>query len=53
MGEGYAVHCGSAHVWLKRDDQPTRLAIVADRYTTAYREWDAPEPGPPPRAGSL
>lgn len=42
LGPGYQVHCGSAHVWIKRDDQPERLAIVADRYTTAYREWNSP-----------
>lgn len=42
MGEGYAIHCGSSHVWLKRRDQPERLAIIADRYTTRYRAWDAP-----------
>lgn len=44
MGEGYAIHCGSSHVWLKRRDQPERLAIIADRYTTRYRDWDAPAP---------
>jgi len=40
------VHCGSSHVWIKRDDQPERLAIVADRYTTAYREWNSLLPAP-------
>ncbi|GAB3879742.1 hypothetical protein GCM10028824_43720 [Hymenobacter segetis] len=44
LGPGYRVHCGSSHVWIKRDDQSERLAIVADRYTTAYREWDIPLP---------
>jgi hypothetical protein len=44
MGEGYAIHCGSSHVWLKRRDRPERLAIIADRYTTRYRDWDAPAP---------
>ncbi|TVT36729.1 hypothetical protein FNT36_24770 [Hymenobacter setariae] len=44
MGEGYTIHCGSSHVWLKRDDQTKRLAIIADRYTTRYRDWDAPAP---------
>jgi len=38
LGPGYHVHCGSSHIWVKREDQPERLAIVADRYTTAYRE---------------
>ena len=41
LGEGYAVHSGSAHVWLKRNDQTDRLAIIADRYTTHYRDWNA------------
>ena len=44
LGPGYQVHCGSSHVWIKREDQPGRLAIVADRYTTAYREWNTPLP---------
>ena len=44
MGEGYTIHCGSAHVWLKRDDQTERLAIIADRTTTRYRDWDVPAP---------
>ena len=44
LGPGYQVHCGSSHIWIKRDDQPERLAIVADRYTTAYREWNSPLP---------
>lgn len=42
LGSGYQVHCGSSHVWIKRADQPERLAIVADRYTTAYREGNSP-----------
>jgi hypothetical protein len=44
LGPGYQVHCGSSHIWIKRDGQPERLAIVADRYTTAYREWNSPLP---------
>jgi hypothetical protein len=48
LGPGYQVHCGSSHVCIKRDDQPERLAIVADRYTTAYREWNSPLPAPEP-----
>lgn len=44
MGEGYTVHSGSNHVWLKRDDQTGRLAIIADRNTTRYRDWNAPAP---------
>ena len=42
LGKGYTVHCGSAHVWLKRTDQTDRLAIIADRYTTRYQDWNAP-----------
>ena len=41
LGEDYAVHSGSAHVWLKRNGQTDRLAIIADRYTTRYRDWNA------------
>ena len=48
LGPGYRVHCGSSHVWIKREDQPERLAIVADRYTTAYREWNSPVMAPVP-----
>jgi hypothetical protein len=44
MGEGYTVHSGSNHVWLKRDDQAERLAIIADRNTTRYRDWNAQAP---------
>ncbi|GAA3979821.1 hypothetical protein [Hymenobacter antarcticus] len=45
MGAGYLVGGGGSHVWMKRaqgaGDQaaPERLAIVADRLTTAYRDW--------------
>ncbi len=42
MGAGYTIHSGSSHTWLKRDDQPGRLAIIADRHTTAYRDYNAP-----------
>ena len=44
MGEGYTVHSGSNHIWLKRNDQADRLAIIADRHTSRYRDWDAPAP---------
>lgn len=46
LGPGYRVHCGSSHIWIKRDAEPERLGIVADRYTTAYREWNSPLPAP-------
>lgn len=42
LGPGYRVHCGRSHVWIKRGDQSERLAIVADRNTTAYCEWNRP-----------
>ncbi|SMB79349.1 hypothetical protein SAMN00120144_3116 [Hymenobacter roseosalivarius DSM 11622] len=48
MGTGYQVGCGSSHIWIKRLADsvtlpaPERLAIVADRLTTAFREWNAP-----------
>lgn len=42
MGEGYTIHCGSSHIWLKHHNRPERLAIIADRYTTRYHDWDAP-----------
>ena len=49
MGEGYLVHSGSNHVWLKRDGQAGRLAIIADRHNTRYRDWNAPAPASAPR----
>jgi len=48
LGPGYRVHCGSSHIWIQREEQPERLAIVADRYTTTYREWNSPVPAPMP-----
>ncbi|GAB3725433.1 hypothetical protein GCM10027594_06880 [Hymenobacter agri] len=42
MGEGYQVVCGSSHIWLKREGTPERLAIVANRLNTAYRDWYEP-----------
>jgi hypothetical protein len=42
MGEGYQVVCGSSHIWLKRKGTSERLAIVADRLNTAYRDWYEP-----------
>ena len=48
MGASYQVGCGSSHVWIKRlpggakSPAPARLAIVADRPTTAFRDWYEP-----------
>ena len=50
MGEGYQVVCGSSHIWLKRAGAGTRLAIVADRLTTSYRDWYEPATPSGPRA---
>lgn len=50
MGEGYEVVCGSSHIWLKREGATARLAIIADRLTTAYRDWYEPAPPSGPRA---
>jgi hypothetical protein len=49
LSAGYQVECGSAHIWLRRLDTPARLAIVADRLTTGYRDWPGIEqPAPTP-----
>jgi len=42
LGAGYGVGCGSAHIWVVRAGKAERLAIVADRLTTAYRDWFEP-----------
>ncbi|RSK38927.1 hypothetical protein [Hymenobacter perfusus] len=42
LGSGYEVGCGSAHIWIRRAGDTERLAIVADRLTTAYRDWFEP-----------
>jgi hypothetical protein len=47
LGPGYKVGCGSAHIWMLRTGEGTRLAIVADRLTTAYRDWFEPLPDAP------
>lgn len=44
LGATYEVGCGSAHVWVKRAGEAERLAIIADRLTTAYRDWFEPRP---------
>ena len=41
MGSGYQVGCGSSHIWVLRHGSPTRLAIIADQLTTAYRDNSA------------
>lgn len=48
LGAGYEVGCGSAHVWVLRVGESERLAIVADRLTTAYRDWFEPPLGQTP-----
>ncbi|WP_089334181.1 hypothetical protein [Hymenobacter mucosus] len=46
MGPGYQIGCGSSHIWiLPLADSaslpaPERLAIVADRLMTAFRDWN-------------
>jgi hypothetical protein len=52
MGEGYQVGCGSSHIWILADDSTERLAVVADRLTTAYRDWFEPRPQAGPRLSS-
>ncbi|MBC6700203.1 hypothetical protein [Hymenobacter sp. BT190] len=42
LSTGYEVGCGSTHIWIKRAGDTARLAIVADRLTTAYRDWFEP-----------
>lgn len=44
LDAGYEVGCGSAHIWVLRAGEQQRLAIVADRLTTAYRDWFEPPP---------
>ena len=41
LGSGYQVGCGSSHIWVLRHGSPTRLAIIADQLTTAYRDNSA------------
>ncbi|QKG59048.1 hypothetical protein GKZ68_20415 (plasmid) [Hymenobacter sp. BRD128] len=36
LGAGYLVGSGAAHVWLLRESEKERLAIIADHLTTAY-----------------
>lgn len=50
MGAGYQVGCGTCHIWLKREGQAERLAVVADRLTTSYRDWFEPATPTGPRA---
>ena len=58
MGAGYLVGGGGSHVWMKRakgaGDQaaPERLAIVADRLITAFRDWFEPKLPTGPRQSS-
>lgn len=50
MGEGYQVVCGSSHIWIKPEGAPERLAIIADRLSTSYRDWYEPATPSSPRA---
>ena len=58
MGAGYQVGSGGSHVWIKRAPAgsapaaPPRLAIIADRLTTAYRDWFEPKLPTGPRPSS-
>lgn len=58
MGEGYQVGSGSSHTWIKRvqgdgeTSAPERLAVVADRNTTAFRDWFEPKLPTGPRRSS-
>jgi hypothetical protein len=50
LGSGYPVGCGSSHIWVLRLGSLARLAIIADRLTTSYRDWSGLEQlgGPAP-----
>jgi hypothetical protein len=50
MGEAYQVVCGSSHIWMKRKEYTERLAIIADRLATSYRDWYEPATPSGPRA---
>ena len=52
MGAGYLIGCGGSHIWILRDGAADRLAVVADRLTTAYRDWFEPRPQAGPRPSS-
>ena len=58
MGAGYQVGGGGSHVWIKRVPAdagpvaPERLAIIADRLTTAFRDWFEPKLPTGPRRSS-
>ncbi|RAK62395.1 hypothetical protein [Hymenobacter edaphi] len=53
LGASYDVGCGSVHIWVKRAGEAQRLAIVADRLTTAYRDWFEPLPEVPATSRNL
>lgn len=58
LGAGYQVGSGSAHIWILRArneaaaEGPERLAIIADRHTTAFRHWYEPKLPTGPRPSS-
>ncbi|GAB3323007.1 hypothetical protein GCM10027511_31540 [Hymenobacter humi] len=51
LGSAYQVGCGSSHIWVLRHGSPTRLAIIADQLTTAYRDNSASSPFQPAHDG--
>lgn len=44
LGPGYQVQSGGNHTWIRREGEPERLAVIADRNTTNYRDWNVPAP---------
>lgn len=37
LGAGYLVGSGTAHIWVLREGESQRLAIIADALTTSYK----------------
>lgn len=50
LGPGYQVQSGGSHTWIRREEQPERLAVIADRNTSNYRDWNVPAPAAPTAA---
>ena len=51
LGSAYQVGCGSSHIWVLRHGSPTRVAIIADQLTTAYRDNSGSSPLQPAHDG--